>query len=144
MPDALEGRLSGDREGSGYTRSHPHLVRREEEVWHLRVRARQENPDRRCRHPANVRNVVERWPDFKYSRRPRFRVDDMTGSASFACDGVAGPDIAVLRFRAESRCGQRGSEHHSILYLAYRHTSLGCMGFCPVALLIEGAVPSPV
>jgi len=68
----------------------------------------------------------------------------MTGSASFACDGVAGPDIAVLRFRAESRCGQRGSEHHSILYLAYRHTSLGCMGFCPVALLIEGAVPSPV
>jgi len=81
------------------------LVRCEDEVWHLRVRARQEDPDRRCRHPANVRNVVERWSNFKYSRRSRFRVDHMTGSASFACEGVPGPNIAVLRFRAESRCG---------------------------------------
>jgi len=36
----------------------------------------------------------------------------MAGVARFACEGMAGCYIAVLRLRAQSGCGQNRSESH--------------------------------
>src|SRR5215472_3823248 len=72
--------------------------------------------------PECSRSLAERRPDDDHSRRVLFWLDHMAGLASFACEGMPGRDIPVLRLCAERRSSGSGCEHQSNSRWAHGHS----------------------
>ena len=84
---------------------------REDQVRHLRVRSRKEDPESRRRHTLGVCNFLKVRADGDYRRRCICGVDNMAGDAGFASESTPRGGIALLSIRIPGCCGQSGREH---------------------------------
>jgi hypothetical protein len=82
------------------------FLRREDQVWHLRVRRCEEHPQGRRRHAASIGDIQEGWSDNNASWFLLLGLHHMTGIACFESESVSGGRVAILRMRAHGGQGQ--------------------------------------
>jgi hypothetical protein len=81
--------------------------------------SRYEDPECHRHHARLIRNIAEGQSNLDHSRRRLLGLDLMARLASFACESMTSRDIVILRFRAESRCGQSGCEGRGMSRLTH-------------------------